>query len=60
MMASNHERNQGIHSTDTESEVQRPLANVVLGGMVASTPLTLFVIPALHKGFTPAGEEVGV
>jgi cobalt-zinc-cadmium resistance protein CzcA len=31
------------------SEVQRPLATVVIGGMVSSTLLTLFVLPALYR-----------
>ena len=32
-------------------EVQRPLATVVVGGVVTSTILTLLVIPALYKWF---------
>ena len=35
------------------SEVQRPLATVVVGGLVSSTALTLIVFPALYKGFAP-------
>jgi cobalt-zinc-cadmium resistance protein CzcA len=35
-------------STGTGAEVQRPLATVVIGGLVTSTMLTLFVIPALY------------
>jgi cobalt-zinc-cadmium resistance protein CzcA len=31
------------------SEVQRPLATVVIGGIVTSTLLTLFVLPALYR-----------
>jgi cobalt-zinc-cadmium resistance protein CzcA len=31
------------------SEVQRPLASVVIGGIISSTLLTLFVIPALYR-----------
>ncbi|MFT6085427.1 MAG: cobalt-zinc-cadmium resistance protein CzcA [Cycloclasticus pugetii] len=31
------------------SEVQRPLATVVIGGILSSTLLTLFVIPALYR-----------
>jgi cobalt-zinc-cadmium resistance protein CzcA len=31
------------------SEVQRPLATVVIGGIVSSTALTLFVLPALYR-----------
>jgi cobalt-zinc-cadmium resistance protein CzcA len=30
------------------SEVQRPLATVVIGGIISSTILTLLVIPALY------------
>ena len=33
----------------TGSEVQRPLATVVIGGILSSTLLTLFVIPALYR-----------
>jgi cobalt-zinc-cadmium resistance protein CzcA len=29
--------------------VQRPLATVVIGGLVTSTLLTLFVLPAVYK-----------
>jgi hypothetical protein len=29
--------------------VQRPLATVVIGGIVSSTVLTLFVLPALYR-----------
>ena len=32
------------------SEVQRPLATVVIGGIVSSTLLTLLVLPALYRG----------
>ena len=31
------------------SEVQRPLATVVIGGIVSSTLLTLLVLPALYR-----------
>ena len=34
------------------SEVQRPLATVVIGGLVSSTLLTLFVLPALYTVFS--------
>lgn len=30
------------------AEVQRPLATVVIGGVVSSTVLTLFVLPVLY------------
>jgi cobalt-zinc-cadmium resistance protein CzcA len=35
----------------TGSEVQRPLATVVVGGLVTSTLLTLLVLPALYPWF---------
>jgi cobalt-zinc-cadmium resistance protein CzcA len=34
-------------STGTGAEVQRPLATVVIGGLLTSTALTMFVLPAL-------------
>jgi len=36
-------------NTGIGSEVQRPLASVVIGGIISSTLLTLFVIPALYR-----------
>ena len=39
------------------SEVQRPLATVVVGGLVSSTLLTLFVLPALYETFTRIQDE---
>jgi cobalt-zinc-cadmium resistance protein CzcA len=35
----------------TGAEVQKPLATVVIGGLISSTFLTLFVLPALCKLF---------
>lgn len=40
-----------LYSTGTGSEVQRPLAIVVLGGLLTSTILTLLVIPAFYQWF---------
>ena len=36
-------------NTGIGSEVQRPLATVVIGGIISSTLLTLFVLPALYR-----------
>lgn len=40
-----------LFATGSGSEVQRPLATVVVGGLITSTILTLLVIPALYKWF---------
>jgi cobalt-zinc-cadmium resistance protein CzcA len=47
------------------SEVQRPLAVVVIGGLISSTALTLFVLPSAYPWFSqiaasrePAGKEL--
>jgi len=39
------------------SEVQRPLATVVIGGIISSTILTLLVLPALYRIFHGEGER---
>ena len=38
-------------STGTGAEVQKPLATVVIGGLISSTLLTLLVLPALYQIF---------
>ncbi|ACJ29897.1 Heavy metal efflux pump CzcA [Shewanella piezotolerans WP3] len=38
-------------NTGIGAEVQRPLATVVIGGIISSTLLTLFVLPALYRIF---------
>ena len=35
-------------STGTGAEVQRPLATVVIGGLITSTALTMLVLPAIY------------
>ncbi len=45
-------------ATGTGSEVQRPLATVVIGGLITSTILTLLVLPSLYKWFAPPTREV--
>ena len=36
-------------ATGTGAEVQRPLATVVIGGILSSTILTLLVLPLLYQ-----------
>jgi cobalt-zinc-cadmium resistance protein CzcA len=36
-------------STSAGAEVQRPLATVVIGGILSSTFLTLFLLPTLYN-----------
>jgi cobalt-zinc-cadmium resistance protein CzcA len=45
-------------SSGIGSEVQRPLATVVLGGLVSSTMLTLIVLPSLYKWFSPKQSSI--
>ena len=48
-------------ATETGAEVQRPLATVVIGGLISATLLTLVVLPALYARFgkaaTPKASE---
>ena len=47
-----------LYATGTGSEVQKPLATVVVGGLVSSTVLTLLILPAIYKWFAPeAGRD---
>lgn len=47
-----------LFATGPGSEIQKPLAAVVIGGLISSTLLTLFILPTLYKVFerrsTPA------
>ncbi len=44
-------------ATSMGAEVQRPLATVVIGGLLTSTALTLLVIPALYSHFVPREDK---
>jgi cobalt-zinc-cadmium resistance protein CzcA len=43
-------------STSTGAEIQRPLASVVIGGLITSTMLTLFLLPVLYEWTHRGGE----
>ncbi len=47
-------------STSMGAEVQRPLATVVIGGLISSTLLTLLVLPTVYRWFQEKREEVEI
>jgi cobalt-zinc-cadmium resistance protein CzcA len=47
-------------ATGTGAEVQRPLATVVIGGLISSTALTLVVLPALYRIFERLSTAKGI
>lgn len=49
-----------VLTSGTGSEVQRPLAIVVIGGLVSSTILTLIVLPTLYEWLTVKTETPAV
>ncbi len=46
-----------LFATGPGSEVQRPLAVVVIGGLISSTLLTLVVLPTLYRWFDDLPQE---
>ncbi|TGK06529.1 efflux RND transporter permease subunit [Leptospira fletcheri] len=44
-------------STSPGAEVQRPLATVVIGGLISASLLTLIVIPVVYARFIPIGRK---
>ncbi len=48
-----------LYATGPGSEVQKPLATVVVGGLVTSTLLTLVVLPVLYRWFEKKEGDVG-
>jgi cobalt-zinc-cadmium resistance protein CzcA len=47
-----------LYSSGTGSEIQKPLATVVVGGLITSTFLTLFLIPSLYGWFENRKKEL--
>ena len=50
-----------LFATGPGSEIQRPLAIVVIGGLVTSTALTLILLPILYRRFggtSPAAASI--
>ncbi|QIG79048.1 efflux RND transporter permease subunit [Stakelama tenebrarum] len=48
-----------LFATGPGSEIQRPLAVVVIGGLITSTLLTLILLPILYERFGEGREEHG-
>ena len=46
-------------NTGTGAEVQRPLATVVIGGIISSTILTLLVLPILYQWVHRRENKIG-
>ena len=46
-----------LFATGPGSEIQKPLATVVIGGLVSSTVLTLILLPLLYRQFVLKGEK---
>jgi cobalt-zinc-cadmium resistance protein CzcA len=44
-------------STTAGAEIQRPLASVVIGGLITSTMLTALVLPAIYPWFAPKSQH---
>ena len=49
-----------LFATGPGSEIQKPLAAVVIGGLVSSTFLTLYLLPTLYKVFERNGQPAPV
>ncbi|WP_448248358.1 efflux RND transporter permease subunit [Thalassotalea agariperforans] len=46
-----------LMSNGVGAEIQRPLASVIVGGLITATLLTLFVLPVLYRWFSKAKIE---
>jgi len=46
-----------LFATGPGSEIQKPLAIVVIGGLVSATLLTLVLLPILYERFGESAEE---
>jgi cobalt-zinc-cadmium resistance protein CzcA len=47
-------------ATSAGAEVQRPLATVVIGGLIISTLLKLLILPTLYAWFIPETSEIEI
>jgi cobalt-zinc-cadmium resistance protein CzcA len=44
-------------ATSRGAEVEKPLATVVIGGLITATMLTLYVLPLLYPSFSRSGRR---
>jgi cobalt-zinc-cadmium resistance protein CzcA len=44
-----------LYATGSGADIQKPLAVIVMGGIVTSTLLTLLVLPVLYRAFEERG-----
>jgi cobalt-zinc-cadmium resistance protein CzcA len=49
-----------LYATGSGADIQRPLAAVVMGGLVTSTLLTLLVLPTLYHWFAARQRETEI
>jgi cobalt-zinc-cadmium resistance protein CzcA len=49
-----------LYATGSGADIQKPLAVVVMGGLVTSTMLTLVVLPAIYGWFAGRGKEAEI
>jgi cobalt-zinc-cadmium resistance protein CzcA len=47
-----------LFATGPGSDIQKPLTAVVIGGLISSTFLTLFILPTLYNVFEPRSRPV--
>jgi cobalt-zinc-cadmium resistance protein CzcA len=47
-------------ATSAGAEVQRPLATVVIGGLITSTLLTLLLLPTIYRWFSTERPEIEI
>jgi len=48
-----------LYATGSGADIQKPLAVVVMGGLVTSTLLTLIVLPTIYEWFESRAESRG-
>ena len=47
-----------LYASGAGSEIQKPLATVVVGGLISSTLLTLLLIPSVYSWFDKRKQQI--